>query len=230
MRDRPVIKVILFDIDDTLLNFGAAERSALRQTLTRFGVDPTDGIIRRYSEINAACWRRLESGELTHSEVKTERYRLLFEENGIDASPSEVTKYYESKIPFEHATVVGAGEILEYLSPKYTLIAASNGTGATQRKRMADAGFDKYFTDIFISSELGVTKPEKEFFDAIFRKYHDIKREEYAIVGDSLTSDVTGGKNAGITTVWYDKKGAAGPPDPVPDHVVRSLEELKTLF
>ena len=225
-----MIKTILFDVDDTLLDFGAAERSALKKTLTRFGVDPTDGIVERYSEINAACWRRLETGELTHSEVKTERYRILFGEIGVSASPSNVTKYYELKIPFEHETVDGAAEILEYLSRKYTLIAASNGTGTTQRKRLRDSGFDRYFRDIFISSEVGATKPKKEFFDAIFGKYPDIKREETAIVGDSLTSDVTGGKNAGIMTVWYNKKGAVGIPDPIPDVTVNSLEDLKEVF
>ncbi len=225
-----MIKAILFDIDDTLLDFGDAERSALKLTLTRFGVDPTDGIIRRYSEINASCWRRLESGELTHSEVKTERYRILFDEIGVKASPEEVTKFYESRIPFEHKKIEGAAEILEYLFPKYTLIAASNGTGTTQRKRLRDSGFDRYFRDIFISSEVGATKPKKEFFDAIFGKYPDIKREETAIVGDSLTSDVTGGKNAGIMTVWYNKKGTVGIPDPIPDVTVNSLEDLKGVF
>ena len=225
-----MIKTILFDVDDTLLDFGAAERSALKQTLTRFGIFPTEEIIRRYSEINAACWRRMEAGELTHSEVKTERYRILFDEIGAVASPEEVTKYYESKIPFEHETEDGAAEILEYLSRKYTLIAASNGTGETQRKRLRDSGLDTYFSDIFISSEVGSTKPGKEFFDAVFSKHPGIKREETAIVGDSLTSDVTGGKNAGIKTVWYNKKGTAAVPDPLPDFTVNSLEELKELF
>ena len=225
-----MIKTILFDVDDTLLDFGVAERSALRQTLTRFGIDPTDGIICRYSEINASCWRRMEAGELTHAEVKTERYRILFDEIGVAGSPSEATKFYESMIPFEHAKIDGAAEILEYLVPKYTLIAASNGTGATQRKRLADSGLEGYFADIFISSEVGFTKPKREFFDAIFDKHPEIKREECAIVGDSLTSDVTGGKNAGIITVWYDRKKKEGTPDPVPDHTVRSLDELKKLF
>lgn len=225
-----MIKTILFDVDDTLLDFGAAERSALKQTLTRFGIFPTEEIIRRYSEINAACWRRMEAGELTHSEVKTERYRILFDEIGAVASPEEVTKYYESKIPFEHGTEDGAAEILEYLSRKYTLIAASNGTGETQRKRLRDSGLDTYFSDIFISSEVGSTKPGKEFFDAVFIKHPGIKREETAIVGDSLTSDVTGGKNAGIKTVWYNKKGTAAVPDPLPDFTVNSLEDLKELF
>lgn len=87
-----MIKNVLFDLDDTLFDFHKAERNALKKTLLKLGITPTEELLSRYSEINLAQWKLLEKGLLTRAEVKTRRYFILFKEFGIDASETDCRK------------------------------------------------------------------------------------------------------------------------------------------
>lgn len=198
-----MIKYILFDLDDTLFDFQKAERLALSRTLKELGIEPEEKILRRYNELNLAQWKRLERGELTLDQVKTERYRLLFGELGIEESPKKATAIYEKFLSTGHFFIEGAPELLETLAPRYHLYLVSNGTPHVQHGRLASSGIEYYFDGIFISLEIGYKKPDREFFDWCFARIPGFSRDAAVIVGDSLTSDIQGGKNAGIRTVWF---------------------------
>ena len=75
-----MIKYVLLDLDDTVLDFGYSEEVALRQLLVEYGIDPTEDALRRYSEINASYWKRLETGELTRQQVQEGRFEQFYEE------------------------------------------------------------------------------------------------------------------------------------------------------
>lgn len=222
-----MIKTILFDLDNTLFDFYASEKKALTETLIHFGLSPDEKMLQRYSEINLEHWKRLEKGELTREQVKVGRYRQLFEEYGTDISPEEATKYYEGMLACQNDLMPGACDILKGLFGKYRLYVVSNGTLICQQGRMKNTGITHFFENHFISQQIGFEKPQKEFFDYCFNHIPDFNRDETIIVGDSLSADIAGGKNAGIKTVWFNPTGEKSS---LPDFEIHALSQLKTLL
>lgn len=220
-------RAILIDLDDTILDFGAAEHVAIAKTFREIGLEPTEDLLRRYSEINLSQWEAFERGEITRDTVLTRRFELLFRELGIALGAQETEDIYRGYLGVGHYFIDGAVEILEYLAPKYDLYLASNGVAATQYSRLESAQINHFFKDIFISEVTGHHKPEKEYFDYCFARMPDFSRETTLMIGDSLTSDVLGGKNAGVATCWFNRNHRPGRQDIVPDYEIHSLEELK---
>lgn len=224
-----MVKHILFDVDDTLLDFHKAERIALTKTLLHLDIEPKEETLARYSALNQAQWKLLERGAITRQQVKVRRYQLLFGELGVDCSAEEATAFYEVQLGVGHYFVDGAETLLQTLYPDYRLYLVSNGSAKVQRSRIASAGIARYFSGIFISQEIGHDKPSPLFFERCFAQIPDFSKSETLIVGDSLSSDILGGKNAGITTVWYNSAAQAAQ-DVQPDYTIRRLSELPPLL
>lgn len=225
-----MLKTILFDLDDTLLDFHKAEAAALRKTLIQLDVEPTDAIVFRYSDINAAQWKLLEEGRATRDQVLTRRFEILFSELGIDRPSGQAREIYESFLGKGHYFISGAPEVLELLAPKYDLYIVSNGTARVQDGRIESAGIAKYFKGIFISQRIGVDKPNPEFFDRCFASVPGFSRDEAIIIGDSLTSDIKGGNNAGIRTCWFNPHGIPRREDIRADYEIARLDQLPRLL
>lgn len=225
-----MIRNVLFDLDDTLFDFHKAEKIALTKTLVHFGIDPTEETLALYSTINAAHWKRLEFGEISREEVKVGRYRELFKTIGVECDPVKATAYYESMLAIGHYFMPGAPELLEELYGKYRLYIVSNGTAKVQEGRIESSGIAKYMDGIFISQVLGANKPDKQFFDICFAEIPDFSLSETVIIGDSLSSDIKGGINAGITTVWFNPKGIENDNDIKPDYTIKELSEVPGLL
>ena len=225
-----MIRYVLFDVDDTLLDFGKAEAAAIRKTFERIGIPVTDELIRRYSEINAQQWSRFEKGEITREKLLTERFDILFSELGINV-PSEMAQAsYEYLLGIGHYFVDGAEELLEALKDKYELYIVSNGNASVQDRRLNSAGIIPYFKDIFISERVGFNKPSAEFFDACFEHIPGFEKDKAVIVGDRLSSDILGGINAGVKTCWFNPRGDAPDPDIPADYEIKHLSELPALL
>ncbi len=225
-----MIRNVLFDLDDTLFDFHKAEKIALTKTLVHFGVDPTEETLALYSTINAAHWKRLELGEISREEVKVGRYRELFKTIGVECDPVKATAYYESMLAIGHYFMPGAPELLEELYGKYRLYIVSNGTAKVQEGRIGSSGIAKYMDGIFISQILGANKPDKQFFDICFAEIPDFSLSETVIIGDSLSSDIKGGINAGITTVWFNPKRIENDNNIKPDYTIKELSEVPGLL
>lgn len=225
-----MIRNVLFDLDDTLFDFHKAEKIALTKTLVHFGIDPTEETLALYSTINAAHWKRLELGEISREEVKVGRYRELFKTIGVECDPVKATAYYESMLAIGHYFMPGAPELLGELYKKYRLYIVSNGTAKVQEGRIGSSGIAKYMDGIFISQILGANKPDKQFFDICFAEIPDFSLSETVIIGDSLSSDIKGGINAGITTVWFNPKGIENNNDIKPDYTIKELSEVPGLL
>lgn len=225
-----MIRNVLFDLDDTLFDFHKAEKIALTKTLVHFGIDPTEETLALYSTINATHWKRLELGEISREEVKVGRYRELFKTIGVECDPVKATAYYESMLAIGHYFMPGAPELLEELYRKYRLYIVSNGTAKVQEGRIGSSGIAKYMDGIFISQILGANKPDKQFFDICFAEIPDFSLSETVIIGDSLSSDIKGGINAGITTGWFNPKGIENDSDIKPDYTIKELSEVPGLL
>ena len=224
------MKYLFFDLDDTLLDFHKAEAWALRQALSQSGITPTDAIAARYSEINQSQWELLEEKKLTRDQVLIRRFQLLFQELGVDASCENTQHCYENMLAKGHDFMPGAPELLETLNGNYQLYLVSNGTAMVQDCRLRDSGIEKYFQGIFISERVGVDKPQKEFFDRSFATIPDFDPKQAMIIGDSLTSDIRGGNNAGIQTCWYNPKHKPRRADIHVDYEISDLLELPKLL
>lgn len=226
-----MIKTVFLDLDDTILDFGRGERIAVCRTFDKLNIPYTDETIARYVEINVARWKGLERGELTLDQVQYGRFQQLFDEIGVSVSAEETQDLYHRLISEEHDFMPGGKELLDELksSGKYRLFMATNGSPDVQHQRIADSGIGKYFEKIFISYELGVAKPKREFFDKCFAEIEGFSRDETIIVGDSLTSDIKGGINAGIKTCHFNHRGREYT-DIIPDYTIKELSELIPLL
>ena len=223
-------RTIFLDLDDTLLDFGAAERVAIAKAFRDLGLEPTPALLKRYSELNQAQWEAFERGEITRDTVLVRRFALLFAELGLFIDPQHAEDVYRGYLGVGHYFVEGAEEVLSYLAPKYDLYLASNGVAATQYSRLESAGIGHYFKDIFISEVTGSHKPDRAYFDYCFSRIPGFDPSQALIVGDSLTSDILGGFNAGIRTCWFNPgcKPLQGPV--TPDHEIHALRELKDIL
>ena len=224
------MKYLFFDLDDTLLDFHKAEAWALRQALRRSGVEPTDAIAARYSEINQSQWELLEEQKITRQQVLVRRFQLLFQELGVNASCEKTQECYENMLAKGHDFMPGAQELLETLKGKYEMYLISNGTAMVQDARLRDSGMEQYFKGIFISERVGVDKPQKEFFDRSFAAIPVFDPGQAMIIGDSLTSDIRGGNNAGVQTCWYNPKHKPRRADIHVDYEISELMALPKLL
>ena len=225
-----MIEYLFLDLDDTILDFHKAERIAISKTIRQFGVEPTEQILARYHVINKWHWEQLELGKLTRAEVLQNRFGVLFQELGIDVDAAACAKAYENNLSIGHYFLPGAEEAVERLHKKYKLYLASNGTASVQHGRMTSANLYRFFQEVFVSQEIGHNKPSKAYFEGCFARIPGFDPQKAIIVGDSLTSDILGGINAGIKTVWVNPSHSAPRADIQPDYEIEALHQLEALL
>ena len=225
-----MFEILFIDLDDTILDFKAQEDAAIVKTLTAAGITPTEEICARYSQINKEHWARMEKGEIDRQQVLFGRFQVLFAELGVDGDWESAALGYMENLSEGHYFLPGAEEALERLSKKYRLFITSNGTAKVQNKRLDSAGIRKYFEEIFISQDIGINKPDKRFFDYCFTRIPGFDPKKAMIVGDSPSSDITGGQNAGIATCWINPKHRIYSRPNKPDYEIKSLAQLEGLL
>lgn len=223
-------KFLFLDLDDTILDFKKAESIAIEKTLRNCGIDPTPDTKTLYSRINLAHWEMLERGEINREQVKTLRFARLFEALGLEGDAAATALDYEHQLGIGHYFLPGAQEAVNALSKKYRLFLASNGTASVQKGRLTSAALYPYFEKVFISEELDANKPSPLFFERAFAQIPDFNKSQAIIVGDSLTSDMLGGNNAGIAACWVNPQGKPRRADIHVDYEIKALSELEALL
>lgn len=231
-----MLKVILFDIDNTLLSFDEYVKEAMKSGFKKFEIcEYSDGMFDIFNQINTGLWQQIEKGKITLNELEEIRWNMIFEHLGVSGDGAAFEKFFrdclfESAIPEN-----GAVELLGYLHGGYVLCAASNGPYHQQVNRLKISGMLPFFSDLFISEEIGCSKPSEEFFDACLKRLNsrmkqNILPEEIMIIGDSLSSDIAGGINYGLKTCYYNPHMKAIPCELKPDYVVTTLKEIKNIL
>lgn len=205
-----MFKVILWDIDGTLLNFLEAEKCAIRKCFEIFGLgECSDEMLSEYSLINKKYWEILERKEMTKPEILVARFVDFFGLYGLNIDVAEAfNKEYQLQLGETICFNDNGYELVKKLKGTYKQYAVTNGTKVAQDKKLTKSGLIDLFDGVFISDVIGFEKPSVEFFKPVFEELKDYNKEEILIVGDSLTSDILGGNNVGIATCWYntDKK------------------------
>lgn len=232
-----MIKVILWDIDGTLLDFGQAENYAMKKCFSIFEMGKcTDAMVERYAAINTKYWERLERNEITKQEVLIGRFREFFENEGLPLEKAQLfNEEYQIRMGDKVFFNDNAKTLVEELKARgFVQLAVTNGTLAAQRRKLAASGFDTLLDGAVISDEIGVQKPNIGFFECTFdilAKIGTYQKDEIIIVGDSLTSDMQGGNNAGIVCCWYNSKEERNTKGVHIDYEIKNLKDLnKILF
>lgn len=225
-----MFEILLIDLDDTILDFKKQEHVAIRKTLQDAGLEPTEEVCARYSQINDWHWKQLEKGLITRDEVLHGRFRVLFAEMGIEADAANTALAYMENLGSGHYFLPGAEEAIRSLGQKYRVFLASNGTSSVQRRRIESAGLENLVEGIFISQDIGVNKPGKGYFDYCFAHIPNFDSQKVLMVGDSLSSDILGGQNAGIPTCWVAQKDKVCTLEQQPTYRIESIMQLESLL
>lgn len=219
-------QTLFFDVDDTLLDFGAAEQMALRLLFEEQRMSLTAEVEARYQEINHGLWRAFEEGKVSRDEVVHTRFALLFKEYGQVVDGEMLDQQYRSYLEQGHQYIDGAFELITNLHNQFDLYIVSNGVSQTQYTRLRNSGLLPLFKGIFVSEDTGYQKPMKEFFEYVFARIPGFSIEQGLIIGDSLSADIKGGYTVGLDTCWFNPQSKPNTIGITPTYEIQRLEEL----
>ncbi len=222
---------LLFDADNTLFDFDAAEEYALNLTLMAHHVSITTQAKDCYRAINSALWAAGDRGEISQEALVIERFRQFFSAQGIQGDPEAWNRLYLSSLAHCPALLPGAEKLCYKLSQRYVLALVTNGISFVQRRRLEASPLGRFFAErVFISGEMGCRKPEKVFFDMVLDQLGAARHKpQVLVIGDSLSSDIRGAFNARLDSAWLDRRGAS-PGAIRPTYRFSTFSELEKLL
>ncbi len=223
-------QTLLFDVDDTLLDFQSAERQALNNLFRDLELPLDADTYQYYHELNESLWRQFEVGQLTRPEMLVKRFHDLFVHVGhpeVDFSQAETV--YRNHLAEGHDLEPEALQLVIDLSQKHDLYIVTNGVAATQRKRLNEANIAQYFQQVFISEVLGAQKPETGFFEQVAANIDAFDRKKTLVIGDSLTSDIKGANGFDLDSVWFNPLKKANESGVTPTFEIDHLLQLETI-
>ena len=220
---------LIFDADNTLYDFDAAERNAFVELMRSLRAGNPEELYPLYQNINHAVWHDFEAGRINADEVKILRFRRLFEQLGLDADADAASKHYLSFLGRHNELLEGAREIVARLSRRHRLLLLTNGLTRVQRARFGSSEIAPFFEHIIISEEVGAVKPQAAIFDIAFARMGHPAKKDVLMIGDKLSSDIAGGQNYGLDTVWYNPGRLPLPARPRPTYTISALRELPAL-
>ncbi len=223
-------RIALFDADNTLLDFTAAEDQAIKNCLSARGLPTDRETISLYSSINDGHWKRLEQGLTTRDRLRVERFSDFFRAVGYEGDPVAMADDYEEALSRQTQLVEGAPELIASLHGRCGLYIVTNGIASVQTRRFGGCPLATYFDACFISEQMGCAKPEKEFFDQVAAAIPGFDPRDALVIGDSLSSDIQGGINAGLDTCWFNPRGKDAPAGMKITHTIRRLSELESIL
>lgn len=227
-----MIKVILWDIDATLLDFLAAEKAAIRFCFSKYNLgECTDEMLAHYSVINKKYWEMLERGEMSKADILVNRFGEFFASEGIETEcEKEFNDSYQVALGDTICFRDNGYELVKKLQGRYRQFVVTNGTFVAQERKLRKSGIGELVEEAFISDLIGFEKPSIEFFNHVFEKIGEYDKNEVLIIGDSLTSDMQGGNNAGIVCCWYNPNHLENTKNVKIDYEIEDLWQLEEIL
>ncbi|QTU82709.1 YjjG family noncanonical pyrimidine nucleotidase [Carnobacteriaceae bacterium zg-C25] len=220
-------KFLLFDIDDTLLDFGVAQKNAFQLFLADYGIVFTDAIYEAYHVYNQALWHQYEKREIEKAQLLAVRFPNFLKRFDVRIDDGlEADNRYRSYLSQGNQLIDGALELVQNVASQYTIAVVTNGVSHTQRTRLVNNGLSEYFSRIYISDEIGAQKPDAQFFDAVKSSLGVVNPSDVLIIGDSLTADIFGGQQAGFDTCWVNKENKEMTLEHPPTMIISTIKEL----
>ncbi len=223
-------KVLLFDLDNTILDFEKAEEQAFFKTFADNSLKASFDMFQKYKEINTVMWQKHEKGLETRDKIMVERYIRLFEFYKIEKEPDKFNKAYLNNLSLGSFTVDGAAEFLQEIKPDFKIYAVTNGEEKTQKKRLENSVAGIYFEDVITSQQAGFNKPQKGFFDYTFNKLNLTDKNGVLLIGDSLSADIKGAVDYEIDSCWFNFRNELNDSNIIPYYEVKNFKELKNII
>jgi len=224
-------ELILFDADETLFDFKKAEKQALERTMLSLGLEYQECIhLPIYKTVNSKLWKELENGIITQEVLKTERFKRFSAAIKVEFNELEFSKIYMEFLGQGSFLFDDAIQLIKAVHPHYKLMIITNGLTKVQDNRIRKSKIAKYFDEIIVSEDIGVSKPNPKIFEHSVDKLQDIDRSKILMVGDSLSSDIQGGINFGIDTCWYNPNSDENTGVIKPTFEIKSLMDLSKLL
>jgi len=223
-------KVLIFDADGTLFDFVAAEEQAFKRMLNEMDLSFQEELFETYLQANKAVWQELEKGLITQEELKYKRFLGFKKLAAIEKDAKDMAISYMNHLADASILYPEALELIQELAKDYTITILTNGLREVQDKRIRQSVLRPYLSDVVISDEEGIAKPDPRIIDLALDRVNHVDKSSVMIIGDSLTSDIQGGLNASITTVWFNKEQAINTSKVKPDYEISTLEELKNIL
>lgn len=221
--------LILFDADDTLFDFTAAEREAFLVTLGGLGLGRATAaeLLPTYREISRELWAMLEEGKITSTELRTERFRRLFIAAGVEGNPESAGSEYLAQLSRGTHLIDGALEVCRELKVRgIPLGIVTNGFKQVQEPRFNASPLAELVSLVVISEDCGVAKPDPRIFELALERACFKDRSSVLFVGDRLESDIRGAENAGIPSCWFNPAGETNATGIRPRFEIGRLTEL----
>lgn len=218
---------LLFDLDDTLMDFKKAEENAIEKLLLKYSLPATEENKRLYSLTNQSKWKALEKGEITRKELFATRFPDFFKALGVEADGAKANADYMHFLSQGRFVIDGAEDICRELRKSYSMYIITNGAKIVQQGRLTDLPLMQYFDGVFISEEVGFDKPKKEYFDHVFLNIPEKDKSKCLVIGDSLSSDILGAVNYGIDCCWISEKTSS---EIKPTYQISNLKELLNIL
>ena len=224
-----MIKYILFDLDGTILDFNKGEADAFKRSINIFSdIKIKEEDVKKFSQINDYYFNQYKNGLMDRPTFHYHRFEEIAKYLNIDIDIINCNKEYVNLLKYEAQIYDDVIDILNYLSKKYELYVASNGMADIQKSRMELAHIDYYFKKAYISAAIGYNKPEKGFFDYIFNDLNDFNSDNYIIIGDRIDSDILGGINSNIHTIFVNRESIKTNNEA--EYEIKSLAEIKNIL
>ena len=223
-------EVILFDLDETLFDFEKTEKEALKNTFLHFGIKYEEEYhLNIYKEINSKFWKQLEKNEISLKDLKNSRFKTYLETLNIPYNHVDFNKIYIKKLSEGSFLLPQAEKVIKKLAKNYRLAVITNGFEDVQNPRIENSSIAEYFEKIIVSESVNVSKPDPRIFSITLNALKFEDKTRVLMVGDSLVSDIGGGKNFGIHTCWYNPNNLVVKEELRPNYIINSLEELLLL-
>ena len=219
---------VLFDADNTLFDFDRAEHEALRLALAAFSIPCTPETEARYVSINSALWAMLDRGKASREWLVVERFARLTAALGVEADPAALNRTYLAQLGRQPFLLPGAEAVCRALGEHCTLAILTNGVAAAQRGRFERSPLAPLIPHLFISEEVGASKPSPAFFQPVLAALGITRPRRALMAGDNLISDIGGAAAMGLDTAWYNPRRLP-PGEPAPTWEITRLEELVPL-
>ena len=229
-------EVLLFDLDDTLLDFAADQRMAFEALYRARGYDQwvpySPVMLETYEVHNRRWWDRFDKGQCSKEELFVGRFRDFLAQTSFSGDPVELNREYFAFLGQGGVALPGALHMLERLAGRFALYVVTNGYAASAESRVARSGVGRYLQGLFVSESVGAGKPDPRYFDYVFAHIPGFSREKALLIGDSLVTDIAGANAVGLDSVWYHPPGRGGAdPDPCPaTAVAHSFKEIESFL
>ncbi|MBS7577348.1 MULTISPECIES: YjjG family noncanonical pyrimidine nucleotidase [unclassified Enterococcus] len=223
------MKKIFIDIDDTILDFKKDSIEGLGKVYRQYHIPVTNETIDVFKAVNQRLWKSYELGELDSEAIFNQRFGLIFEQLGFEIDDiREVDDFYRQTHIDAYSVLPNAEALLQALFSDYKIYGVSNGK--TGRRRLHQAQLSHFFDGIFLSEDMGYQKPQPQFFEYIASKIPNYQKEQVIMIGDTLTSDILGGNQYGIPTIWYNPEELENHTEIVPTREVKQLMEIPAVL